>query len=173
VAIGSVAVILLLGIYFNWPISQDGRAQSQIAPEFVAISGYINTPPITLASLHGHVVLLHFWRIGCGECQQDIPYLNYIYQKYHAYGLVIISIHSAQSQDEMSQANVQQYVQQNGIKYPVLMDNQRQTFQEYGDYGTPRDTIVNKAGYITNTHLGTGDNYQREEAIRTAMALPQ
>lgn len=175
---GSLAIIVGLSIFFNSPY-HDGIAQQQppnqqpIAPEFVGISGTLNTPSssqsISLSSLHG-VVLVHLFRIGCYECQQDMPFVVKMYQKYHGFGLTMIGIQSAQFDYEKDVNNVKQFIGQYGIKFPVLMDNQRMTFQEYGDMGFPRDALVNN-GHIVFTNLGSGNEYNREMAIRQALAL--
>lgn len=171
IAVLSLALIIGLGFYFNWPRDVQSNSVAQIAPEFADIVGYINTHPITLEKQHGYVVLLHFWRIECPECQKDVPFVNYIYQKYHSFGLKVISIHAPQYNTEMYQGNVQNFVTQNGIKYPVLLDNIRATWNLYGDAYWPKDVIVSKAGYIIYSHIGTGDDYNREQAIRTALTM--
>ena len=170
IGIGSLAVIIALGVYFNVPNIQT-NAISQIAPEFVSISGYINTPPISLANQHGKAVFLHFWRTSCENCVADIPFLNQMYTKYHNYGLQVISIHAPIYQYEQDKTFVQNFVTQNNIKYPVLLDNSRNTFNLYGDAYYPRDAIVDSKGYIISTHIGAGDNYNREQAIRMALAM--
>ena len=171
IAVSSLALIIGLGFFFNWPRDVQSNSVAQIAPEFANIQGYINTHPITLEKQHGYVVFLHFWRYECPECVKDLPFLNYIYQKYYNYGLKVISIHAPQYQEETSQVNVQNFVTQNNIKYPVLLDNTRATWNLYGDSYWPKDTIVDKNGYIVSSHIGTGDNYDREQAIRTALTM--
>ena len=42
------------------------RAQSSPArPDFIGIDGWINSEPISLASLRGNVVLVNFWTYSC------------------------------------------------------------------------------------------------------------
>jgi thiol-disulfide isomerase/thioredoxin len=176
IGIGAIAIILGLGLWFNWP--HDGLAtpltkdiSENIPPEFSQISGYLNTPhPFTLASLRGQVVLLHFWRIGCPDCQQDVPTLNYLYSKYHPYGLVVVGIHSPQMAYEMDVRAVESAVHQYGIQYPVLLDNTKATWNEYGDSYWPLDVLIGKNGYTQYRHYGIGDSQGLEQAIRTQLA---
>jgi peroxiredoxin len=172
IGIGSLVLIIGLGLFFNWPKPDvDVHAISQIAPDFVNIQGYINTPPITLSSLHGQVVMLHFFRIQCPDCQQDVPFLNAMYAKYHPYGLQIVGIHSPEFDYENIQANIQNFINEHGIKYPVLLDGTKATWNLYGDAYWPKDALVSKTGYLIYTHIGAGDNYNREMAIRSALSI--
>jgi len=44
-------------------------ARAAAAPEFVK-GNWINSDPLTLDKLRGHVVLVEFWAIGCDNCRQ-------------------------------------------------------------------------------------------------------
>jgi len=172
IGVGSIVFILATGVYFNWP-HEHAQAISQLAPEFVRISGYINTPngqPVTLAQQHGSVTLLHFFRIGCQECQADMPFINKMFSKYGPYGLKMIGVHSAEFDYEQKQGNVETFVNQYAIKFPVVLDQTQATFKMYNDMAWPKDVIVDRNGYIAYNHIGAGSEYDREMAIRTAMA---
>jgi thiol-disulfide isomerase/thioredoxin len=78
------------------------------APEFRNIKGWKNRDgqkPLTLADLHGKVVLLDFWGYWCGPCIGSMPELMRLHDKYKDKGLVIIGIHddSVESIAEMEQ----------------------------------------------------------------------
>ena len=52
------------------------------APEFTGIVAWDNSPPLTLASLRGKVVLVDFWTYSCINCQRTIPHLQQFDQAY-------------------------------------------------------------------------------------------
>lgn len=172
VGISAIAIIITLGIYFNMPranrASADITADRQVnPPDLQQISGFINTAPIYhLSQLHGYVILLHFWRMGCPDCQAEMGFINYLYQKYHSFGLVILGIHSPEFDYEKDYSALEQAVQQAQIKYPVLIDNTRATWNAYGDAFWPRDALIGKSGYERFTHIGNGDQQQIETNIR-------
>lgn len=176
IGIGALAVIIGLGIFFNWP--HDGLATPQIKdvvanipPEFSQISGFLNTPhPFTLASLRGQVVLLDFFRIGCPDCQQETPFVNKLYNIYHPYGLTIVGIHSPELSYEMDQGAVESFIHQYGIKYPVLLDNSKATWNEYGDSYWPLQVLIGKNGYVHYRNFGIGNNADLEQQIRALLA---
>jgi len=73
------------------------KSQFKKAPEFVQISGYINTPnnnPLTLSSLKGKVVLVYIWTYTCINSIRPMPYIDDWNQKYSNNGLVIVGLHS-------------------------------------------------------------------------------
>lgn len=57
-------------------------ANPYAAPELVGLTDWINSAPLTLASLRGKVVIVDFWTFGCINCQRTIPHLQDLYEKY-------------------------------------------------------------------------------------------
>lgn len=49
--------------------------ESALAPEFThtAPDDWLNSPPLTLESLRGKVVLLDFWTFACWNCYRSFP----------------------------------------------------------------------------------------------------
>src|SRR5258708_19395590 len=48
---------------------------SAAAPEFAA-GTWINSDPLTLGSLQGHVVVVAFWTFACYNCRNTLPYVK-------------------------------------------------------------------------------------------------
>ena len=60
-----------------------------------ANSAWLNSDaPVTLASLHGRVVLLNFWTYSCQACTNALPSLIDIDRRYRDQGLSIIGVHT-------------------------------------------------------------------------------
>ncbi len=143
------------------------------APELVSPDGYINTDgrPVTVAEFKGKkVVLLDIWTYSCINCQRTIPYLRDWYEKYADQGLEIIGIHTPEFAFEKLQKNVQSAVIGFGIKYPVILDNQYQTWNALGNHYWPRKYLVDIDGYIVYDHIGEGAYAETEMAIQKALA---
>lgn len=178
VAGGAIAIIVFLGIYFNVPHNANNQIvdgitidKKVIAPDLQQISGFINTSPLYhLVQENGNVVLLHFWRIGCPECQSDAGFINYLYQKYHPFGLVILGIHSPQFDYEKDYNAIKTTAAQWQMKFPILIDNTRATWNAYGDAYWPKDALIGKSGYERFSHIGTGDQDEIENNIRFLLA---
>src|SRR5262249_9101098 len=63
------------------------------APSFVGISHWLNTPGLSLAGLHGKVVLVDFWTYSCINCLRTLPHLEQWNNEYRSKGLVIVGVH--------------------------------------------------------------------------------
>lgn len=79
-----------------------------MAPELSNIEAWINSDPLTLASLRGKVVLIDFWTYSCINCQRTQPYLNTWYDAYEKDGLVIIGVHAPEFAFEKLERNVRE-----------------------------------------------------------------
>ena len=72
-------------------------SQRIAAPDFTGIDGWLNSVPLSLARLHGKVVLIDFWTFSCVNCVRTIPHLKVLYDAYKDRGLVIVGVHSPSS----------------------------------------------------------------------------
>jgi thiol-disulfide isomerase/thioredoxin len=160
----------------NASSSQIEKAQFQIdksqfkkAPEFAKITGYINTEPINLKNLKGKVVLVDFWTYSCINCIRTIPYLVDWNEKYADKGLIIVGIHSPEFEFEKNIDNVKAAVQKYGIKYPVLQDNNKGTWDAYQNNYWPRKYLIDNEGYIRYDHIGEGGYAEVEKVIQSLL----
>ena len=142
------------------------------APELMRPDGYINTggQPITLAELRGKkVVLLDIWTYSCINCQRTLPYLKDWYAKYREQGFEIIGIHTPEFAFEKVKANVEKAAKGFGLSYPIVQDNQYQTWNALGNQYWPRKYLVDIDGYIVYDHIGEGAYEETEMAIQRAL----
>ena len=143
----------------------DARAS---APDFVGISGWLNSPPLSIAALRGKVVLVDFWTYGCINCVRTLPYVTQLYEKYKDKGLVVVGIHTPEFPFEHSNGNVAAALKHHGIHYPVAQDNDSATWNAYHNEYWPAQYIVDRSGKIVFTHAGEG---QYDEIERTIQKL--
>jgi thiol-disulfide isomerase/thioredoxin len=146
------------------------KSQFKKAPEFEGITGSINTKPLHLSDLRGKVVLVDFWTYSCINCIRTIPYLVDWDEKYSDKGLVIVGIHTPEFEFEKDIHNVQAAVKKFGIKYPVLQDNDKATWNAYKNLYWPRKYIVDSEGYIRYDHIGEGGYQETEKIIQNLLA---
>ena len=126
---------------------------------------WINSPKLSLNDLKGQVVLVEFWTFGCINCQNVQPSLKKLYADYSAKGLEIVSFHDPEFDYEKKLENVQAAVKDNGVKYPVAIDNDFKTWNKYAVRAWPTMYLVDKQGQIRFSHIGEGNYDLIESAI--------
>ena len=136
------------------------------APEFTATREWFNTKPLTLASLRGQVVLVDFWTYTCINCIRTLPFLKGLYAAYHPYGLQIVGVETPEFTFEQSASNVQQAVHSDGIRYPVVQDNEYGTWNAYSNQYWPAEYLIDARGEVRHTQFGEGDYDKTETAVR-------
>jgi thiol-disulfide isomerase/thioredoxin len=145
------------------------KSQFKKAPEFEKVTGYINTKPISLTDLKGKVVLVDFWTYSCINCIRTIPYLVDWNEKYADKGLVIVGVHAPEFEFEKNIDNVKDSVKRFGIKYPVIQDNDKGTWNAYENQYWPRKYLVDNEGYIRYDHIGEGGYAETERVIQALL----
>jgi len=101
------------------------------APNFVGISKWFNSAPLSISDLRGKVVLVDFWTYGCYNCVNTLPYVTKLYDTYKDKGLVVVGIHTPEFPFERSAGNVQAALKRHGITYPVAQDNDSATWNAW------------------------------------------
>ena len=69
-------------IVINQTISVSGDTATEVQPDLSGATAWINSPPLTLASLRGKVVLVDFWTYSCINCLRTLPYIKAWNEKY-------------------------------------------------------------------------------------------
>jgi thiol-disulfide isomerase/thioredoxin len=137
------------------------------APELKGISGYLNTNSNEFKEqIKDKVVLYDIWTYSCINCQRTIPYLTAWDDKYADKGLLIIGIHSPEFEFEKDINNVETAVEKFGIKYPVVLDNDKTIWDSFGNRYWPRKYIADDEGYIRYDHIGEGAYDETEKIIQ-------
>lgn len=91
----------------------------RVAPNFVGISKWFNSAPLSISDLRGKVVLVDFWTYDCYNCVNTLPYVTKLYETYKDKGLVVVGIHTPEFPFERSAGSVQAALKRHGITYPV------------------------------------------------------
>ena len=150
---------------------EEGLASAYPAPEIAGIEAWLNSPPLTMQSLKGKVVLIDFWTYSCINCVRTLPYITAWDKKYRDQGLVIIGVHSPGFEFEKKLENVQAAIAQHGIQYPVALDNKFSTWLNFKNRYWPAHYLINRDGKVVYTHFGEGKYDVTESNIRYLLGL--
>ena len=141
------------------------KSKYPLAQELVHPDGYINTnnQPVTIGQYVGKkVILVDFWTYSCINCQRSLPYITGWYNKYKDSGLIVIGVHTPEFDFEKIKANVVAATQKFGITYPVVQDNEYQTWDAYKNLYWPHEYLIDINGLVVYDHIGEG-NYDVTE----------
>ncbi len=143
------------------------------APEFMETQDWFNTPgmrPLSLSTLRGRVVLIDFWTYTCINCIRTLPYLKAWDATYRRDGLTIVGVETPEFAFEHDASNVANAIEQFGLHYPVVQDNQMGTWNAYGNEYWPADYLIDSRGQVRYATFGEGDYDKTETAIRALLA---
>ncbi len=120
--------------------------------EFKAVDG----TNVSLARLHGKIVIVDFWATWCGPCMAEAPHMVQINQTYAAKGLQIIGISLDQDQQAMVQT-----AKAKGFSWPQYFDGQvwqNKYATGYGIQSIPHTFLIGPDGKVLWTgHPGELD----------------
>lgn len=141
------------------------------APQFPSGLTWFNTKPLSLKDLcsSGHTVLVDFWTYSCVNCLRTLPYLKHWHEKYSGDGLVIVGVHTPEFSFEKSPHNVKEFLQQNKIEYPVVLDSDYKVWNVYANDCWPRKFLIDRNGRIRYDHRGEGDYEETEAQIQALL----
>jgi cytochrome c biogenesis protein CcdA/thiol-disulfide isomerase/thioredoxin len=140
------------------------------APEFQGIDRWVNSKPLTLASLRGKVVLIDFWTYSCINCLRTLPHVKRWAATYRRAGLVVVGVHTPEFAFERVPANVERAVASLGVHYPIALDNGYGTWSAWGNQYWPAKYLVDRQGHVRYAHFGEGEYQRSEDVIRTLLA---
>ena len=146
------------------PVDKSGF---KMAPDIVGIADYVNTTPEELESrISDSVVLYDIWTYSCINCIRTLPYITAWDERYADRGLLIIGIHSPEFEFEKDVQNVERAVQKHGIEYPVVLDNDWETWDAFENRYWPRKFVADHEGYLRYDRIGEGGYEETERAIQ-------
>jgi cytochrome c biogenesis protein CcdA/thiol-disulfide isomerase/thioredoxin len=141
------------------------------APEFLGLTDWINSSPLTIAGLKGKVILVDFWTYSCINCIRTLPYIEKWYQTYKDQGFVVVGVNTPEFAFEHNPANVRAAVKNDGLTYPVALDNNYDTWGAYSNNSWPADYLIDKDGNVRYTSIGEGDYNKTEQAIQDLLGI--
>ena len=142
-------------------------APNTLAPEFPHSreSSWLNSPPLTLASLRGKVVLLDIWTTDCWNCYRSFPWLRRVTDRFAANGLVVIGVHSPEFEHEKDRRGIAARLAQYQLTNPQMLDDDFAYWQRLDNRYWPAFYLIDKRGRIRQLLVGeqhSGDRSARD-----------
>ena len=130
----------------------------------------MNSEPLKLKDLRGHVVLIEFWTFGCINCRYILPSVKSWHDRYRDKGLTIIGVHSPEFDEERDIEKLRRQVVSLGIRYPVVSDNDYQIWKAYEVEAWPTIFLLDKQGRIRWMRVGEGNYDEADRLIQKLLA---
>jgi thiol-disulfide isomerase/thioredoxin len=142
-------------------------------------SEFIGTPPPTLDSLKGKVLVLFFWAHWCGDCKAQGPILSELLAKYRSQGLTVVAptqrfgyvaggapAGPAEELSYIQRVRDTHYGFLAGLPVPVSSANHIL----YGVSSTPTVVLVDRQGIVRLYHPGRLTGEELEQKLRPLLA---
>ena len=97
---------------------------------------------LALSEFKGRVVLLNFWATWCKPCEEEMPSMERLYQRFKDKGFVVLAI----SEDTDGASIVTPYIKKHSLTFPVGLDPKMSVAGLYGVWALPSTFIIDKKG---------------------------
>jgi peroxiredoxin len=123
---------------------------------------WLNTKAST-TDVAGKVVVLDVFTVDCYNCRNVVPTLRSLYASQHQNGLEIIGIHTPETPAEKQRAYVAENLKQQGIVWPVAVDNESALWDAYGVNAWPTQLFFDRHGRLRKVIVGDS----QDDAVRS------
>lgn len=120
-----------------------------LAPDFTLDT--LDGGQVTLSELRGKIVIINLWATWCPPCRAETPALEKSYEQYKDSGVVLLGVNLT---DQDSVSEVESFVQEFKLTYPILLDRDGSVSTLYQLRGLPTTYFVNRAGIIRTVVVG-------------------
>jgi peroxiredoxin len=122
------------------------------APDFKAVE-LPGGRPATIENYRGKVVLLNIWATWCPPCKVEMPSMERLHKKLAGTDFQLVAV----SVDEEDSSVVNRFVQEYGLTFPVLHDQDGSIRQIYQTTGVPESFVIDRDGVIVKKVIGAAD----------------
>ncbi|MGE0548681.1 MAG: TlpA family protein disulfide reductase [Kofleriaceae bacterium] len=127
------------------------------------VERWMSSPPLTLASLRGSVVLVRWWTAGCPFCSATAPALRSFDRTYGPRGLKVIGMYHHKEATPFDPKVFEATARKYGFTFPVAFDPDWRTFYSWmrDKSGNAVETgwtsitfLLDKHGVVRHVHPG-------------------
>ena len=140
------------------------------APEFPPGAAWVNSKAFTMKELRGkRVVMVTFINTLTANSVRTFPYVNRLWKRYNLEGLMVVGVHTPDYDFDRDPIAVHSIIKQHGIKFPVIIDSEKQVWKSYRNEGWPAHFLIDHKGRIIHDRLGEGGFAEFEEELLDAL----
>lgn len=150
------------------------KKNTSLAPDFELTDQYGQTHK--LSDYKGKIVFINFWATWCGYCKEEMPDIEKLYHEYGENSQDVIILGAANPRSEkypnnsdVSQEEIQEFLDEYNLTFPVLMDKTGDVFKSYSIMSLPTTFIINRDGSVFGYIPGAMSADNMKDAISKAM----
>lgn len=137
--------MVALSLAFFAPSLSAGPVTGAVAPDFALRS--FSGQNLRLSEFRGEVVVISFWATWCGPCQQELPRLADLNDRYAKAGLKTLGINL---DDDAARAEAMG--RRLALTYPLLLDQAKEIARLYQVNTMPLTVFIDREGVVRHVH---------------------
>jgi peroxiredoxin len=141
----------------------------QLSPAFSLTT--LDGQKVSMADLHGKVVVLDFWATWCSPCRQSLPHLQSMASNSDLTlrGLSVFAVNEREKP-----AAIDPFMEQNHYTFRVVDDPQGSLADDFGVEALPTTIVIGRDGVVEAVITGsTPENTQLiDQAVELALEAP-
>jgi thiol-disulfide isomerase/thioredoxin len=138
-----IEIALLILVVYLLHLWQTRDTVKGVAPPL--IGNTLSDAPFDLQDQRGKPMVVHFWATWCPVCQLEVDSIDALAQDHQ---LISVAMQSG------SEAEIQAYLQENDLSFPVISDPEGRLSASWGVRGVPTTFILDDEGKIQFTEVG-------------------
>lgn len=126
---------------------------------------WLNVKSLEAKDFKGKVALIYFFSFGEEFSETVLSHLSYLWSKMKGKGLVVLGVHAPSLEREKDLGFVKGEVERYGIKFPIAVDNDYETWKAFRNQFYGQFHFVDHLGTIRHTRSGEGIEEDVELAV--------
>jgi cytochrome c biogenesis protein CcmG, thiol:disulfide interchange protein DsbE len=142
-----IPVIAVAAVAYYWLFQRPSSVPvlGRPAPSFQLQA--LNGAPTSLADYRGKPVIVNFWATWCEPCKAEMPALQAETAAHP--DLVVLGVDNVESD-----VKVKTYVDQLGVSFPILLDQDGSIMERYQVTALPTSFFVDRGGVLRSIYRG-------------------
>jgi peroxiredoxin len=124
--------------------------------------GTLDGGEVSLSDFRGQGVLINFWATWCGPCRIEMPEIVRAYEAHSDTGFTVLAVNLT---DQDALEDVQAFVEEFNMTFPVLLDTRGEVSRLYGLLGLPMSIFMDREGRIARIYIGLMSGEQIDEFV--------
>lgn len=119
------------------------------APAYATVS--LAGDSVSIARLHGKVVLLNVWATWCHPCRKEIPELRALHEQYKTRGLEVVGVSvDNDGNDDL----IREFMKEFAMDFPVWRDPDERISTRFLTVGVPTTFLIDREGILRWKNIG-------------------